>query len=401
VKYLVIIPDGFADRPLEILKRRTPVEAANTPNLDQLAREGQLGLANNVPRGMDPGSDVACMSLMGYDPGVYHTGRAPLEAVSLGVELAEGQAAFRANLVTVADGIMVDYSAGHVKSGEASVLIGALREALADEPVQLYSGVSYRHLLVTDRTEALRARTTPPHDFTGKPLEGRWPKGRGGDFLRRIMERSADALSGHEVNEVRVSLGENPANMIWLWGGGTRPSLPRFSEVWGLSGAMITAVDLLRSIGMLAGLEILKVPGATGYLDTDYAAKGAAAAAALERVDLVVVHVEAPDEAGHGGKALAKLKSLERIDAEIIGPLAGLARRRGDVRALIAADHATPVELRTHTAEAVPFLIWGQGAGPTGAESFSEAQARSTGLREKKGHLLLGRLLGREPSSAL
>jgi 2,3-bisphosphoglycerate-independent phosphoglycerate mutase len=211
------------------------------------------------------------------------------------------------------------------------------------------------------------------------------------------MERSREVLGEHEVNEVRLSLGENPANMIWLWGGGTRPQLPDFSDVWGLSGAMITAVDLLRSIGILAGFEILQVPGATGYLDTDYAAKGAAAGRALGGVDMVVVHVEAPDEAGHGGKALAKLKSLERIDAEIVGPLSQLARERGDVRVMIAADHATPIEVRTHTAEPVPFVLWGPEVQPNGAESFSEAEARRTRLREKRGHRLMSRLLGREP----
>jgi 2,3-bisphosphoglycerate-independent phosphoglycerate mutase len=396
MKYLLIIPDGFADRPLDVLKGRTPVEAAVTPEMDQLAREGQLGLSTNIPRGMDPGSDVACMSLMGYDPGKYHTGRAPLEAVSLGVQLTDDQAAFRANLVTVTDGVMVDYSAGHIKSEEAAVLIEVLGAELADEPVKLYPGVSYRNLLVTERLDALKARTTPPHDFTGRALEGHWPRGKGADFLRGLMERSTAALAGHEVNEVRVSLGENPANMIWLWGGGTRPELPAFARIWGVSGAIITAVDLLRSIGMLAGLEILRVPGATGYLDTDYAAKGAAAAEALERLDLVVVHVEAPDEAGHGGKALAKLKSLERIDEEIVGPLARLARERGDLRIMIAADHATPIEVRTHTAEPVPFLLWGPGFEPNGAEGFDEVQAGSTKLREKRGHRLMAALLGRE-----
>ncbi len=399
MKYVVIIPDGFADRPLSILKDRTPIEAANTPNMDELARGGQVGLANNIPRGMEAGSDVACMSLMGYDPKVYHTGRAPLEAVSLGVQLGENEVAFRANLVTVTDGMMVDYSAGHIKSGEASMLIAALREGLREEPLKLFAGTSYRHLLVTDKAETLKAKTTPPHDFTGKPLEGRWPKGKGGEFLRRVMERSTEFLAGHDVNEVRVSLGENPANMIWLWGGGTRPQLPSFQETWGLSGAIITAVDLLKSIGMLTGLEILRVPGATGYLDTDYAAKGAAAVATLERLDLVVVHVEAPDEAGHGGKALAKLKSLERIDQEVVGPLAELARGRGDVRMLIAADHATPVELRTHTSEAVPFLIWGEGVDANGAEAFNESAAGNTKLREKKGHKLMARLLAEEAGS--
>jgi len=399
MKYVVIIPDGFADRPLGILKGRTPIEAANTPCMDEMARGGQVGLVNNVPRGMEPGSDVACMNLMGYDPKVYHTGRAPLEAVSLGVELGDDEIAFRANLVTVTEGMMVDYAAGHIKSGEAAVLIAALCEELAGEPLQLHAGTSYRHLMVTAESETLKARTTPPHDFTGKPLEGHWPRGKGAGFLRRVMDRSAEVLAGHDVNEVRVSLGENPANMIWLWGGGTRPHLPSFREKWGLNGAMITAVDLLRSLGMLTGLDILKVPGATGYLDTDYGAKGAAAVEALERHDIVVVHIEAPDEAGHGGKALAKLKSLERIDEEIVGPLAEMARGRGDVRVLISADHATPVELRTHTPEAVPFMLWGEGVEPNGAAAFCEIAAKDTGLREKKGHRLMARLLGREAAS--
>jgi len=397
MKYALVIPDGFADRPLAVLRGRTPVEAARTPVLDGLAGEGQMGLSHNIPRGMESGSDVACMSLMGYDPKEYHTGRAPLEAVALGVKLAEEEVAFRANLVTVAEGVMVDYSAGHIKSGEAAALMGSVREALGEEPVRLYSGVSYRNLLVTDRLETLKARTVPPHDFTGKALEGHWPKGPGADFLRGIMGKSAEALAGHEVNEVRVSLGENPANMIWLWGGGVRPQLPSFAELWGITGAMITAVDLLRSIGILAGFDILKVAGATGYLDTDYAAKGAAACGALEEKDLVVVHVEAPDEAGHGGKALEKLKSLERIDAEVVAPLAELAAARGDVRLMIAADHATPIELRTHTADPVPFLLWGPGVEPDGAQSFSEAEAGRTRLVEKRGHRLMSRLVGAEP----
>ena len=393
MKYVLIIPDGFADRPIDILKRKTPIEAAATPQMDSLAREAEVGLTLNIPKGMEAGSDVACMSLMGYDPLEYHTGRAPLEAVSMGVELGDDEAAFRANLVTVTEGIMVDYSGGHIKSGEAAVLMNALREAFKEEPVKLYSGVSYRNLLITGQLETLKAKTVPPHDFTGQPLEGHWPKGKGAELLRRWMKISAEILWEQDVNEVRVSLGENPANMIWLWGGGTRPQLPGFRELWGLSGAMITAVDLLRSLGLLAGLEILRVPGATGYLDTDYTAKGRHALAALEEHDFVVVHVEAPDEAGHGGKALAKLKSLERIDSEIVGPLADVARRRGDVRILVSADHATPIELRTHTAEPVPFMFWGPGFEANGAECFSEIEARRTGLKFKHGHQLMNRLI--------
>ena len=398
MKHVLIIPDGFADRPLAVLKGRTPIEAANTPTMDELARQGLVGLSANIPKGRGSGSDVACMSLLGYDPLKYHTGRAPLEAVSLGVDLAEHEVAFRANLVTVAEGVMVDYSAGHIKSREAAVLVEALRAALADLPVKLFAGVSYRHLLVTDRAETAEAHTTAPHDITGQLVAGYLPEGPGAELLGEIMARAAPVLAKHEVNEVRLSLGENPANTLWLWGGGKRPHLEPFVERYGASGAMISAVDLLRSIGMLLGFEILNVPGATGYLDTDYAAKGQHACLALENHDLVVVHVEAPDEAGHGGKALEKLKSLERIDAEIVAPVAQLASERGDVRLMIAADHATPIEVRTHTEEPVPFLLWGPGFEPNGATAFNEAAAKKTRLLEKHGWKMMGRLLGVAPA---
>jgi 2,3-bisphosphoglycerate-independent phosphoglycerate mutase len=398
MKYVLIIPDGFADRAVPSLKGRTPIEAANTPAMDGLARSGRVGLSCNIPSGRDSGSDVACMSLLGYDPVRYHTGRAPLEAVSIGVELAEGEVAFRANLCTVAEGVMVDYSAGHVKSREAAVLVDAVREALAGEPVKLYAGTSYRNLLVTPRTECARARTTPPHDITGEPVDDHLPQGPGSDLLRSVMARAAPVLARHEVNEVRLSLGENPANALWLWGGGTRPKLERFSERYGVSGAMISAVDLLRSLGLLMGFEVLTVPGATGYLDTNYRAKGEHACRALETHDLVVVHVEAPDEAGHGGRVLEKLKSLERIDSEIVRPLAELAASRGDVRIMVAADHATPIAAKTHTNEPVPFLLWGPGFGPNGANAFNEPAARNTTLVEKEGWRLMGQLLGREAS---
>lgn len=398
MKYVLIIPDGFADRPVAALKGRTPIEAAGTPAMDALARSGRVGLSANIPPGRDSGSDVACMSLLGYDPARYHTGRAPLEAVSLGVELAEGEVAFRANLCTVAEGVMVDYSGGHIKSREGAVLIESLREALADEPVKLYAGTSYRNLLVTTRTECARARTTPPHDITGETVDRNLPSGPGSDLLRSVMAKAAPVLARHEINEVRLSLGENPANALWLWGGGTRPKLEKFAERYGVSGAMISAVDLLRSLGMLMGFEVLKVPGITGYLDTDYAAKGEYACRAIETHDLVVVHVEAPDEAGHGGRVLEKLKSLERIDSEVVAPIAELARRRGDVRIMVAADHATPIAVRTHTAEAVPFLLWGPGFGPNGATAFSEPQARNTTLVEKDGWRLMGQLLGKGAS---
>jgi len=396
MKHVLVIPDGFADRPLPVLKNRTPMEAAQTPAMDTLAREGQVGLSTNIPKGLGSGSDVACMSLLGYDPLKYHTGRAPLEAVSLGVELAENEVAFRANFVTVAEGVMVDYSAGHIKSREAAVLVGALREALADLPVKLYAGVSYRNLLVTDLAESARARTVPPHDITGQLIQAHLPTGRGAELLLEVMERSIRVLAAQEVNEVRLSLGENAATMLWLWGGGRRPRLEKFAERYGLTGAMISAVDLLRSLGLLLGFEIINVPGATGYLDTDYAAKGDYACRALADHDLVVVHVEAPDEASHGGKALEKLKSLERIDQEVVAPIAELADQRGDTRILVAADHATPIAVRTHTAEPVPFLLWGPGVAPNGAAAFNEAEARKTKLVEKQGWRLMGRLLGVE-----
>ncbi len=395
MKYAVICPDGAADRPLRELKNRTPIEAANMPNARALAAEGIVGLVRHIPRGMDRGSDVACMSLLGYDPAKHHTGRAPLEAKALGVELGPGDVAVRCNLVTVCDGRMADFSAGHISTDEARMLMEALNARLSDEKVRFYPGVSYRHLLVLRGFgRRLDARCVPPHDITGGDVAAHAPKGPDADILLRLMEESARIFEAHDVNRVRVDLGEPPATQIWLWGHGMRPDIPSFREATGLSCACISAVALVRSLAMYAGIEVLDVPGATGYIDTDYEAKGRHAIEALNRFDMVFVHVEAPDECGHNADVLNKVKSLEAIDRHITGPLAEAARGFGDRRILICPDHATPVSLRTHSDEPVPFLAFGSGinVSRTGAR-FSESAAKNSGIMYDRGHELLLELI--------
>ncbi|MCX7805442.1 MAG: cofactor-independent phosphoglycerate mutase [Planctomycetota bacterium] len=393
MKYAVICPDGAADRPLRELKNRTPLEAAEMPNARALAATGIVGLVRHIPKGMDKGSDVACMSLLGYDPSRYHTGRAPLEAKALGVELEPGDIAVRCNLVTVCDGRMEDFSAGHISTDEARVLIEALNARLADGKVRFHAGVSYRHLLVLRGFgRRLDARCVPPHDITGREVTPYLPRGPDAGILLRLMEESARIFETHEVNRVRADLGESQATQIWLWGHGMRPDIPPFRETTGLSCACISAVALVRSLAMYAGIEVLDVPGITGYTDTDYGAKGRYAAEALGRFDMVFVHVEAPDECGHNADVLNKVKSLEAIDRHIIGPLAEAARRHGEHRILVCPDHATPVALRTHSDEPVPFLASGSGIAAAGGQ-FSENGAKGSGIVYDRGWELLPGLL--------
>jgi len=401
MRLVVLIPDGAADRPVEKLSGRTPLEAAATPSMDALAHGGELGLATFTPSRKPPGSDVAAMSLLGYDPMKFHTGRAPLEAVSMGVELGAREVAFRANLVTLAGDVLTDYSAGHIRTDQARALVGSLDEALgARFGVRFGGGVSYRHLMVMPDLSCLKARTTPPHDITGRPYAKYLPRGRGGRQLREIMSAAGRVLAAHDVNRVRVDLGENPASALWLWGQGTRTSMPSFRERYGRSGAMISAVDLLRSLGLLLGFEIVDVPGATGNTDTNYVGKGLAAVDAANRADVVVVHVEAPDEAAHGGGLLEKIKCIEAVERHVVAPVLDFARAAGDVRVLLAPDHPTPVELRTHEHGAVPFALWGPGVEPNGGACFGERAAEAAGLAFRRGHTLMPHALGLDATGA-
>lgn len=398
MKYAVLVPDGAADRPVKERGGATPLEAARTPNMDFLAENGICGTAVTVPEGMPAGSDVANFSLLGYDPRRYYSGRGPLEAASMGVSLSPDEVAFRCNLVTAREGRLEDYSAGHISSGEAAALIHFLQDRLGDNFTRFHPGVGYRHLLVLRGLQYLEARCFPPHDVVGREIAEILPEGPGEERLRALMRISQRLLGAHEVNRSREQRGLKPANMVWPWGQGKAPQLPTLRERYGLSGAVITAVDLVKGLGLLAGMEVVEVPGATGYHDTDYEAKGRYAVAALRRLDLVYVHVEAPDEAGHEGDWEAKVEALELFDRHIVGAvLDATVQLRDNLCVLLAPDHPTPLEVRTHVDDPVPFAVYVPGLEPDAVRSFSEraaAEGRFQGIPAWK---LLDILAGRGP----
>jgi 2,3-bisphosphoglycerate-independent phosphoglycerate mutase len=386
-KYVILVGDGMGDYPLQELGGKTPLEAARTPNIDRLASIGRMGTLCTVPEAMEAGSDVANMSLLGYDPKRYHTGRAPLEAASMGVRLAPRDAAFRCNLVfleTDGTGVlrMGDYSAGHISTGEAGELINALQEAVAGLPLRLYAGVSYRHLLVwpEGRTDL---DTTPPHDISGEPVAQYRSAYLSEPVLHSFIDKASGILSGHPVNSKRVAAGRRPANAVWLWGQGRAPSMPTLKDKFGLTGAMISAVDLLKGLGVYAGLDPVAVPGATGYLDTNYAGKVDAALKTLIHGDFVYVHIEAPDEAGHEGGLAKKIEAIEAFDEKVVGPITEGAGGFPRVRLLIVTDHLTPISRRTHVADPVPFLLVddlnGRATVPEARRTFCERAAREEG----------------------
>ncbi len=364
MKYIVIVGDGMADRPVEDLGGLTPLQKAETPNMDRMAREGIIGSVRTIPDGMHPGSDVANLSILGYDPRRYYTGRAPLEAASIGVTLDADDVAYRCNLVTlrfgadIAGAVMDDYSSGHISTEEAREIIGTIKRRLGREDIIFYPGVSYRHLMVWKNGTA-DMECTPPHDILEKEISGYLPSGRGQNVLRELMMKSAALLHEHPVNRKRVASGKKPASSIWLWGQGRKPQLPSYKEKYGISGALVSAVDLTKGLGICAGFEVLNVPGATGWLDTNYAGKTEQALGVLEKVDFVYLHIEAPDEAGHSGSCEDKLKAIGDFDAFVVGPvMKGLEERFREYRVLLLPDHATPVKIRTHTDEPVPFVIF-------------------------------------------
>jgi 2,3-bisphosphoglycerate-independent phosphoglycerate mutase len=341
--------------------------------MDFLARNGICGTAVTVPSGLPAGSDVANYSIMGYDPRLYYTGRGPLEAASMGLELGPSQVAFRCNLVTEGDGRLLDFSAGHISSQEAEELMRALQEELGDEYTSFHAGVSYRHLLLLEGLNYLDARCIPPHDVIGERVEDILPDGPGAERLISLMDSARPLLRDHDVNRRRKSRGENPANLIWPWGQGRSPQLPTYQDKYSLEGAIITAVDLLKGLGMYAGLEVVDVPGATGYYDTNYEAKALYALKSLYEKDLVYIHVEAPDEAGHEGDWDAKVQAIEDFDSRIVaGIINEVARLHEDFRFLVVPDHLTPIEVRTHLPDPVPFAIYHLEAVPDSGRSFSE-----------------------------
>jgi 2,3-bisphosphoglycerate-independent phosphoglycerate mutase len=393
VKHCVIVPDGAADLPLAALGGRTPLQAARTPHMDAMARGGQVGLTSHVPAGMTPGSAVAMMSLLGYDPARHFTGRAPLEAADLGIELGPRDWAVRCNLVTAADGALASSNAGHIATAEAARLIDALNGALGRDGRRFHVGTGYRHLLVGADLCGEGVRTVPPHDIVGLPLADSQPSGEGSGLLLDLMERSRAVLEDHEVNRARRAAGRRPANMIWLWGQGRRPALADFRSRFGPCGAVISAVNLVRGLGRLVGWEVVDVPGATGYTDTNYAAKGAHAVRALADHGLVLVHVEAPDEASHDRDPEAKVAAIERVDADVVGPVMAAPGLRGALRMMVVPDHVTSVEDGRHKRGAVPFAIWGAGVAASAAGGFSEAEAAG-GVELPAGHELMGRFVG-------
>jgi len=387
-KYVIIVPDGAADEPLEQFDGQTPLEAAQTPNMDRISTQGRLGLVRTVPEGLEPGSDVAQMSLLGYDPLHYYSGRAPIEAAARGIRLGLDDWVFRCNLVTIADGLMADHSAGHISTEEAGNLIKELQRHISDERVSLYAGVSYRHLLVFQGVD-FDVRTYPPHDHIGKPVEKILPRGKGADLLIQLMNQSQQLFAGHEINKVRQDLGENQVSSIWLWGQGKQACLENFRKRFGLRGAVITAVDLVRGLAKLVGFDLIDVPGATGFVDTNYEGKGLAAIKALDKYDLVFVHVEAPDEAAHEGNAQMKKTAIEQVDRYVVGPVLQALERYESWRILVLPDHPTPVGSRAHSGAPVPFAMAGTGVAGVLHLGFGETNAAKSGLRIEKGHELM------------
>jgi 2,3-bisphosphoglycerate-independent phosphoglycerate mutase len=388
-KFIILIGDGMADWPIPSLGDKTPLEAANKPHMDFMASEGALGMVQVVPDGMYPGSDVSNLSIMGYDPREMYTGRSPLEAASMGVELGQEDVAFRCNVVCLknagADTEMEDYSAGHITTPEAAELLTALQEK-TDGGVRFHPGVSYRHLMVWPGGTDVMV-TTPPHDIHGKKITEYLPKGDGAELLLSLMEISREVLPDHPVNRKRIEAGNLPGNSIWLWGQGKAPRMETIHEKFGLSGSVVAAVDLIRGIGVYAGLEVVNVPGATGYIDTNFRGKAEYALRELESKDFVLIHVEAPDEAGHNGSAPDKVRAIERIDEEMVGPILARARNEGDLTVLVLPDHPTPVAIRTHSHEPVPFTYY---PAPPGLSSFPGSRYTEADARETRQLLDLG-----------
>lgn len=397
MKYAIIIPDGCADEPQASLGGKTPLQAAHTPAMDEIAACGQVGLSNNTPAHLPAGSDVANLSLLGYDPNRHFTGRAPLEAAAQGIHLGAEDWAIRCNLVTVEDQIMKEFTAGHISTAEASELLAAAQQSLGGDSLEFVPGVSYRNLLIYRGAKSRppfthETRATPPHDLTDKSVADDYPRGPGSDLLCDLMSKSAEIFAQHRVNQARRQAGKPQATNVWLWGLGKTPKLTPFTELHGKQGKMITAVDLLRGLAALIGWQSIEVPGATGYTDTDYGAKGRYAVQALDSTDIICVHVEATDEASHEGDAPAKIKALEEIDRNIVAPLLEALRQRGDYRILVSPDHPTPVRTKTHSHGMVPFALAGKGVNPGGATSYDEFSA-AQGPSFPEGWRLMSRFL--------
>jgi len=399
MKYAIIIPDGCADEPQESLGGKTPLQAADTPAMDEIAATGLVGRSNNVPAHLPAGSAVANMSLLGYDPVTNFSGRAPLEAAAQGIELGPNDWAIRCNLVTVEQQIMRDFTADHISTEEAVSLLDSLQAEIGESHLEFMPGVSYRNLLLfrgDSKTPPFtnETRATPPHDLTDKSVTEDYPRGPGSDLLTDLMSHSMTLFADHEINVARRKAGKLPATNVWLWGLGKTPQLAPFAEVYGKTGKMITAVDLLRGIAALIGWDRIEVPGATGYTDTDYAAKGMYAIEALPTTDVICVHIEAPDEASHEGDVKAKIKALKEIDRHIVRPLLDALHKEDAWRVLISPDHPTPLRTKTHSHGHVPFAIAGTGVTADTNQTYDDVTAASSDLAFQEGWKLMNYFLG-------
>jgi len=402
MKYVIVIPDGCADEPQEQLGGKTPLEAANTPAMDAIAKQGVVGVANHTPENLPAGSSVANMSLLGYDPQVNYTGRAPIEAAAQGIELADEDWCIRCNLVSIDDQIMKSFTAGHISSEEAQTLLKTAQEKVDDDRLEFIPGVSYRNLLMYRPAGGPSApfsndtRATPPHDLSDKTVENDFPRGPGSDMLVELMHKSNEWFADHEVNSKRTADGKLPATNVWLWGLGRKPKLASFESIHGVKGAMITAVDLLRGLAALVGWDRIEVPGATGYTDTDYAAKGDYALDAIDKYDIVCVHIEAPDEASHEGDLGKKVKALEEIDTHIVAKIHKKLESMGtDYRILVTPDHPTYISTKTHTHGNVPFTICGAGVDADSHDSYNEVTCEASGLKKLPGDTLMKYFIGK------
>jgi len=404
MKYMVLLGDGMADWPLAEYEGRTPLQVAQTPAMDRLARQGISGLFCPIPEGLPPGSDVGNLSLFGYDPRTTFGGRAPIEAANQGIPLAEDQVAFRCNLVTLEDALMQDFTAGHITSAEGARLMASLNDHLPKRfPAVFHPGVSYRHLTVFTATPActvdhcVALTCEPPHNITGQPYAPFLPKGHAAELVMDLMASAQDILRDHPVNKLRIQAGHPPANSIWLWGQGKSPAMATYRDKFGIAGAVISAVDLIKGIGKLAGLDVIDVPGATGWIDTDYEGKIAAGLKALDTHDFIYIHVEAPDEAAHQGRADLKICAIEDFDRRIVAPALAYQQKNPNCRILAAPDHFTAIETKTHAGGPLPFALAGPGIAPNGGLAYSEADAARTGLRLPDAHTLVARMF-KDPS---
>lgn len=402
MKYLVLLCDGMADYPVEELGNVTPMERAHKPNMDKLAKKGEVGLVKTVADGLKPGSDVANLSVLGYDPARYYSGRSPLEAGSIGIDMKPSDVSFRANLVTLSneanyeDKTMVDYCSDDISTAEAAGLIDFLKQHLDNEEFTLYSGVSYRHCLIWANGTLDVGALTPPHDITLRPIKEYIPQSPNAAKLYDMMKRSYEFLKDHPINKARVERGLRPANSLWLWGEGVRKPLAQFKDRFGLNASMISAVDLLKGIGKFSGMRVVNVEGATGYLDTNFEGKAQAAIDEFKSgQDFVYIHVEAPDECGHRHEIQNKVRSIELIDEKILAPVLKELEAMGDYKILIMPDHATPLALRTHTNDPIPYLIYDSTKEQSGVDCLCERTAKETGIYMPIGHEMMSRFVGK------